>query len=59
LRRKRSIRRLMRQEDGWRTCRQPNRRIALALSKKIEPLVQRFGVYVLGQPVYVHAFGLK
>jgi hypothetical protein len=25
----------------------------------LEPLVQRFGEYVLGQPVYVHAFGLK
>lgn len=25
----------------------------------LEPLVQRFGEYVLGQSVYVHAFGLK
>jgi len=25
----------------------------------LEPLVQRFGEYVLGQAVYVHAFGLK
>ena len=25
----------------------------------LEPLVQRFGDYVLGQPVYVHAFSLK
>jgi hypothetical protein len=25
----------------------------------LEPLVQRFGEYVLREPVYVHAFGLK
>ena len=25
----------------------------------LEPLVQRFGEYVLGQSVYVHVFGLK
>jgi hypothetical protein len=25
----------------------------------LEPLVQRFGEYVLAQPVYVQAFGLK
>jgi hypothetical protein len=27
--------------------------------EQLEPLVQRFGEYVLGEPVYVHAFGLK
>lgn len=26
---------------------------------QLEPLVQRFGEYVLAQPVYVHAFGLE
>ena len=25
----------------------------------LEPLVRRFGEYVLAQPVYVHAFSLK
>jgi len=25
----------------------------------LEPLVQRFGEYVLAQPVYAHALGLK
>ena len=27
--------------------------------EKLEPLAQRFGEYVLREPVYVHAFGLK
>jgi hypothetical protein len=27
--------------------------------EQLEPLVQRFGEYVLREPVYVHAFGLK
>ncbi len=27
--------------------------------ERLEPLVQRFGEYVLCEPVYVHAFGLK
>jgi hypothetical protein len=27
--------------------------------EQLEPLVERFGEYVLGEPVYVHAFGLK
>ena len=27
--------------------------------EQLEPLVQRFGEYVLGEPVYVHAFGLE
>lgn len=26
--------------------------------EKLEPLVQRFGEYVLKEPVYVHAFAL-
>jgi hypothetical protein len=26
---------------------------------QLEPLVQRFGEYLLEQSVYVHAFGLK
>jgi hypothetical protein len=27
--------------------------------EQLEPLVRRFGEYVLREPVYAHAFGLK